>query len=109
MKNKLALNFLAELIGTFIFLGTIITVINSTESTMNFLKIGLALIVSISFFGGVSGGAFNPAVSLLLYINDKISIQVMAVQIVAQICGCLLAVLVFRNITSKGENMINIH
>ena len=68
--NKQLLNFIAEFLGTFIFLGTIVTVINSKESIMNFLKIGLALIVSISFFGGVSGGAFNPAVSLLLYLNN---------------------------------------
>ena len=108
MKSKI-LNFVAEFIGTFIFLGTIITVINSKESTMNFLKIGLALIVSIAFFGGVSGGAFNPAVSLLLYLNDKISLPIMIVQIVAQICGALLAIFVFNNVTSKGSNMINVH
>ena len=109
MKNKLLLNFLAELIGTFIFIGTIITVINSSESTMNFLKIGLALIVAICFFGGVSGGAFNPAVSLMLFINNKIDASVMGIQIVAQICGSLLAVVVFNNITSKGSNIIRIH
>jgi len=106
--DKNILNFVAEFIGTFIFLGTIITVINSKESTMNFLKIGLALIVSISFFGGVSGGAFNPAVSLLLYLNNKISLPIMGIQIIAQICGALLAVFIFRYITSKGSNMINV-
>ena len=42
--NKQLLNFIAEFLGTFIFLGTIVTVINSKESIMNFLKIGLALI-----------------------------------------------------------------
>lgn len=108
MKSKI-LNFVAELIGTFIFLGTIITIINTKESGFNSLKIGLALTVAILFFGGVSGGAFNPAVSLLLYLNNKISLPVMIVQIVAQICGALLAVLVFNNVTSKGSNMINIH
>ena len=78
-------------------------------SNKNFLKIGLALIVSISFFGGVSGGAFNPAVSLLLYLNNKISLSIMAIQIIAQIFGALFALLVFNTVTSKGSNEVDIH
>jgi len=100
MNQQARLDFFAELIGTFIFIGTIITVINSNESSMNFLKIGIALMASIVFLGSVSGGAFNPAVSLMFFLNNKIDIARMSSQILGQIVGCLLAVFVFQNLTS---------
>lgn len=109
MSKNLTLNFLAELIGTTIFIGLIITVINNTESTLNFLKIGLTLSVVIVFFGGISGGAFNPAVSLMLYFNNKITIERMAVQIIAQILGAMLSLLIYKYLTSKGDNIIKLH
>lgn len=96
-------NFFAEMIGTFIFIGTIITVINADESTMNFLKIGLALMVAIVFLGPISGGAFNPAVSLMFYFNNKIDFPRLCSQLLGQIVGLLLAFIVYTNLTSKGK------
>jgi glycerol uptake facilitator-like aquaporin len=96
-------NFLAEMIGTFIFVGTIITVINNDETTMNFLKIGLALMVSIIFLGPISGGAFNPVVSLMLFINNKIDFNRMCSQILGQLVGLLIAITVYTNLISNGK------
>ena len=103
MNNQSRLDFFAELIGTFIFIGTIITVINSNESSMNFLKIGIALMTSIVFLGSVSGGAFNPAVSLMFYINNKVDFPRMCSQILGQIVGCLLAIFAFKKLTSSEK------
>lgn len=105
LNNELLLNFAAEFMGTFIFIGTIVTVINSSYSNMNFLKIGLSLMVAICFFGDVSGGAFNPAVSLMFYINNRIKLPVFIIHVIAQICACLLAFVVFKWVTSKGIGM----
>jgi glycerol uptake facilitator-like aquaporin len=103
MNQQARLDFFAELIGTFIFIGTIITVINSNESSMNFLKIGIALMASIVFLGSVSGGAFNPAVSLMFFLNDKIDLARMSSQILGQIVGCLLAIFAFNKLTSSEK------
>ena len=103
MNQQARLDFFAELIGTFIFIGTIITVINSNESSMNFLKIGIALMASIVFLGSVSGGAFNPAVSLMFFLNDKIYLARMSSQILGQIVGCLLAICAFNKLTSSEK------
>lgn len=96
-------NFLAEMIGTFIFVGTIITVINSNDTNMNFLKIGLALMVSIIFLGPISGGAFNPVVSIMLFINNKIDFNRMCSHILGQLVGLFIAIAVYTNLTSKVE------
>ena len=57
--------FISEIIGTFIFLSTIIVVVNRLKPSVNLLKIGLALSISIVIFGPISGGHFNPAVSYM--------------------------------------------
>ena len=61
MLNKLFVEF----IGTFIFLSVILT-------TGDPFAIGLALAVVIYFGGKVSGGHFNPAVSVMMFLNKAI-------------------------------------
>ena len=71
---------LTEFIGTFIFLGVII-------STGEAIPIGLALATSIFFGGKISGGHYNPAVSFMMYLNKAINIQQLFVYILAQVLG----------------------
>lgn len=91
--------FIAEVLGTFVFLGVIITVVNDKKSMANWLKIGLALSIAIVLFGGVSGGNFNPAVSFMLFLNNQLSSSELLTYIVAQLIGAVSAYFIFLYVT----------
>ena len=80
--------YIAEFIGTFtlVLFGTGIAVI-----TGNFLAIalafGLAIVASAYVIGDISGCHVNPAVSLAMLINKKISLKDFCGYVVAQIAG----------------------
>lgn len=75
---------LVEFIGTFVFLSVILT-------TGDAFAIGLALAVAIFFGGKVSGGHFNPAVSVMMFAKKAISQMELISYIVAQVLGGLVA------------------
>jgi len=65
--------FLSEFVGTFLFLGTIFSVVRQqTFGPVTPLAIGGALITSIFLTGKVSGGHFNPAVTLMDFSASKL-------------------------------------
>lgn len=74
------LQLFTEFIGTFIFLGVIL-------KTGDALAIGLALASVIYFGGKVSGGHFNPAVSFMMLLSNKIDIVKFVAFIIAQLLG----------------------
>lgn len=88
--------FISEIIGTFIFLSAIIVVVNRLKPSVNFLKIGLALSISIVIFGQISGGHFNPAVSYMFYLNKQLTLQEFIIYIIGQILGASLSLGMFR-------------
>ena len=91
--------FLAEFLGTFVFLSVIITSVDSHnifKSANAWIKIGLALSVAILAFGIISGGHFNPAVSLMFYVNNQLPAEDFAVYVVAQLLGAILAFIYFK-------------
>ena len=88
--------FISEIIGTFIFLSTIIVVVNRLKPSVNFLKIGLALSISIIIFGQISGGHFNPAVSYMFYLNKQLTLQEFFIYVIGQIIGASLSLGLFR-------------
>ena len=69
---------LAEFVGTTIFLYVII-------ATRNAWLIGLTLALVISLFGNISGGYFNPAVTILMVISKKESSKQLIPYILAQL------------------------
>jgi glycerol uptake facilitator-like aquaporin len=90
--------FFAELLGTFVFLAVIITSVQSRsiyDKTQAWIKIGLALSISILAFGFISGGHFNPAVSFMFYVDNKLSLTELIIYIIAQILGATMAYLYF--------------
>ena len=103
MKYNLVTKLISEALGTFIFLGVIITVVNDKKSMANWLKIGLALSLVIVLFGNISGGNFNPAVSFMLFINDQLTSTELFGYIIAQLVGALLAYYFFVNVTKVKE------
>ena len=77
---------IVEFIGTVIFLGVILT-------TGEAIPIGLALATSIYFGGKISGGHFNPAVSVMFFLNKQLSGLDLLCYIIAQVLGGSAALL----------------
>lgn len=89
--SQLFCSFAAELIGTFYLVLTIgLNVVQNTPLAP--LSIGLVLAVLICASGPISGGHFNPAVTLgvALAQRDKITAKGACANIVAQLFGGLL-------------------
>jgi MIP family channel proteins len=95
---------LAELIGTFIFLligflGVTAMLAFTTnggvpEMVNIALAFGLGLFVAIQFAGVVSGGHFNPAVTIAAFADKRIDMGNAVLYIVAQVAGGIAAALV---------------
>ena len=77
--------YIVEFLGTMFLMFIILT-------TGNYLAIGSALALAIILGGAISGGAFNPAVSLALMYMGKMPTKDLVPYIVAQIAGALVAV-----------------
>ena len=78
------LNYLAEFIGTFVFLSIIL-------ATGKPIPIAVGLLAAIYLMGGISGGHFNPAVSVMMYLNKSLKMNDLPLYIAAQVGGGVLA------------------
>jgi aquaporin Z len=95
---------LAEMAGTFMFFvigaGAIVTAAISAAPGTGLVPVafahGLALAVAVSSFGAISGGHFNPAVTLALAIARKHPWPRVLTYWAAQLIGAVLAGLVLR-------------
>ena len=76
--------YVVEFLGTLFFLYVVL-------ATGQALAIGLALTVAIMVGGKVSGGNFNPAVSVMMAAAGKLSKRDLLPYIVAQVAGGLAA------------------
>ena len=83
------LGIFAEFIGTFIFLFVI-------SQSGQPIPIVIALLAVIYAFGNISSGHFNPAVSIMMGADGKITPVETGLYVVAQIAGGLCAVLVHK-------------
>jgi glycerol uptake facilitator-like aquaporin len=86
---------LVEFLGTFIFLSVIV-------ATGNAWMIGLTLAILAYFAGSISGGHFNPAVTLMTLYNRGIASDNAAAYIVAQVAAGILAVSVYNQLKKRG-------
>ena len=82
---------LIEFIGTFFFLYVILAV--GTP-----LAIGAALALAVYVGGSISGGNFNPAVTIMLIAAKKQRIETALPYIVAQVAGGLAALALYQTI-----------
>lgn len=81
---------LAELVGTFFFLGVIL-------ATGEAIPIGIALAAGIFLTAHISGGHLNPAVSTMMFAKGAIDAPTLFGYIVAQVLGGLLALFFFTH------------
>jgi aquaporin Z len=100
-------NYAAELLGAFVlvFVGTTAIVGAGREHYPVLLvaafAFGLALLAGLYAFAEVSGGHFNPAVSLAMFFDRRLSGIDLIGYWVAQFAGAILASLVLLIATSK--------
>ena len=87
MLNK----YLVEFLGTMFFLYVIL-------ATGSALPIGLALAVAIMVGGKISGGNFNPAVSVMMAAAGKLSKKDLVPYIIAQVAGGLAALELYNRV-----------
>jgi aquaporin Z len=83
--------YLVEFLGTLFFLYVII-------ATNNALAIGLALTLVILLGGSISGGHFNPAVSVMMASAGKLPTHELLPYVLAQIGGGLTALELYKRV-----------
>jgi aquaporin Z len=83
--------YFVEFLGTLFFLYVILT-------TGDALAIGTALTVAILVGGAISGGNFNPAVSVMMASAGKLPMQDLMPYVVCQIAGGLAALELYKRV-----------
>src|SRR5712664_1128376 len=84
--------YIAEFIGTFFLVLTVgCTVIGDGAGALAPLAIGSALMVMIFAAGHISGGHFNPAVTLGVWLRGKFDAKDVTPYMVSQVSGAVVA------------------
>ena len=78
------------------FLGTVLIVLCALVSGGNFLVVGVAVAVAVFFAGKISGGHVNPAITLALYVNNKIAFNDFVAYLVSQFAGGVSSVFLYN-------------
>jgi aquaporin Z len=81
--------YLVEFIGTAFFAYVIL-------ATGNPLAIGASLALIILLGASISGGHFNPAISIIMASLNKISVYDLIPYILSQVFGALVALEIFK-------------
>ena len=84
-------NYVVEFLGTVFFLLVILL-------TGQAIPIGLALMAVIMLGGKVSGGHFNPAVSVMMWRKGSLKMADLAPYVIAQVLGGLVALELSKHI-----------
>jgi len=87
MLNK----YLVEFLGTLFFVYIIL-------ATGNAVAIGAAMAIIVMVGGSISGGNFNPAVSVAMVAAGRLSSSELLPYILAQIAGGLIALELFKRV-----------
>ena len=83
--------YVVEFLGTLFFLYVILVVGKP-------IAIGLALYIAILVGGKISGGHFNPAVSVMMTFAKRLAMKDMFPYIIAQVLGGLSAVVLSKQV-----------
>lgn len=95
--------YIAEFLGTFFLVLTIgCTVIGAGTGVIAPLAIGAALMVMVYAGGHISGGHYNPAVTLGVLIRGKVMVADVIPYILAQLAGAGVAALLVSKFLRAG-------
>jgi glycerol uptake facilitator-like aquaporin len=93
-KNKNVLHmreYIVEYLGTVFFLYVVIV-------TGNAFAIGAALAMAMYLGGPISGGHFNPLITILMVLSGKQPIQVLAPYLIAQLLGAFTVFQLYKRL-----------
>jgi len=82
---------LVEFVGSLLFMYVIIL-------TGNAFAIGATLALCIFLGGKISGGHFNPAVTIMMVMAKKTKVSMLVPYILAQVAGGLLALEIYKRV-----------
>src|SRR5207237_6351533 len=95
--------YIAEFIGTFFLVLTVgCTVIGAGSRVIAPLAIGAALMVMVFAGGHISGGHYNPAVTLGIFIRGKLQSADVVPYWIAQLTGAAVAALLVNKVLRAG-------
>jgi aquaporin Z len=99
----------AEFIGAFtlVFVGVSAILVGGNDLVGVALAHGLAIAVMVSAVGHISGGHFNPAVTIGFLVTRRITLPLAGVYIVAQLAGATVAALAVRGLFPPQANEDN--
>jgi len=83
--------YAVEFFGTIILLFIII-------ATENPLAIGAALSIIVHFGGPISGGDYNPAVTILMVLSGKLPREELIPYIIAQVAAAIVVSVIYSRI-----------
>jgi len=105
MGENAPATYIAEFVGTFLLVFTVGCNVLTASATWAVTSIACVLMVSIYALGGVSGGNFNPAVSITLGLSEKMPWKEVAIYCVVQIIAGICAGLSFAAMLWKVVNV----
>lgn len=93
----------AEFVGTFtlIFIGGAAGIVSGNDIVAVALANGLAIGIMVTNLGHISGGHFNPAITLGFLVNRRITPVLAAVYWLSQLLGAICAAFILRYLFSK--------
>lgn len=110
MLSRLGAALVAEGVGTFLFFfvaaGSVVLTTHSGENGPGLVGValahGLVLAVLVSAFGAISGGHFNPAVTVAVRLAGRIEWSHAAMYVVAQLVGAVAAGFALRAVLPES-------
>jgi aquaporin Z len=85
------LSYIIEFLGTFLFLSVFV-------ATAQPIIISLALLLVLMLGAGISGGHYNPAISLMFWAKGSLTAKDLFAYVVAQCLGGLGALTVYNTL-----------
>ncbi|XP_016139670.1 aquaporin-8-like [Sinocyclocheilus grahami] len=96
---------LAEVLGSilFMFVGCVSVMgnVGISGSIQPALAHGLALAIAIAIFGEISGGHFNPAVSVCVYLIGGMELMLLVPYVLSQMLGGVIAASLAKAVTTN--------
>ena len=96
-------NYVTEFIGTF-FLALTVCLTVASGTTFAPLAIGSSLMIMVYMGGPISGGHFNPAVSLAVFLRGKLAGKDLGAYMIMQVLGAFVAALIVHYLTGQGRS-----
>src|SRR5438067_13937001 len=105
MEESVLRRGVAEFIGTFtlIFIGGGAGIVSGQDIVAVALANGLAIGIMVSNLGHISGGHFNPAITLGFVATRRITLPLAAAYWASQFAGAIVAAAILRGLFSHGD------